>query len=197
MYAELGIQPSALAVARHYTELLAQVFQPLGFVMDTQDVDQAGDVEALGMRVLVTNTLMKSAQDRRQVGEGGTHFMSFWAIVPVKPLVLGKSRLAEVLTPGEREDLNRRLLVHTLETLSAVSEIENVLVVSRDQAVLALARDHGARTVRESGAPQLNVALARATLVAQNSATRGVLIVPADLAVDHPGRYSHDAGALH
>ena len=112
--------------------------------------------------------------------------MSFWAIVPVKPLVLGKSRLAEVLTPGEREDLNRRLLVHTLETLSAVSEIENVLVVSRDQAVLALARDHGARTVRESGAPQLNVALARATLVAQNSATRGVLIVPADLPLITP-----------
>lgn len=69
MYAELGIQPNALAVARHYTELLAQVFQPLGFVMDTQDVDQAGEVEALGMRVLVTNTLMKSAQDRARLAK--------------------------------------------------------------------------------------------------------------------------------
>lgn len=112
--------------------------------------------------------------------------MNIWAIVPVKPLVLGKSRLAEVLTPGERADMNRRLLTHTLETLSAVSEIENVLVVSRDQAVLALAREHGARTVRESGVPQLNVALARATLVAQNFAARGVLIVPADLPLITP-----------
>ena len=107
--------------------------------------------------------------------------MTVWAIVPVKPLFLGKSRLAEVLTPDERADLNRRLLAHTLDTLSAVSEIESVLVVSRDPAALALARGYGARTVQESGTPQLNVALAKATVVAQNFATQGVLIVPADL----------------
>ena len=107
--------------------------------------------------------------------------MTLWAIVPVKPLRFGKSRLAEVLTPDERTDLNRRLLAHTLDTLTAVPEIEHVLVVSRDQAALALARSYGARTVQENGAPQLNVALARATIVAKNYATRGVLIVPADL----------------
>jgi 2-phospho-L-lactate guanylyltransferase len=55
------------------------------------------------------------------------------------------------------------------------------LVVSRDPAALALARDHGARTVQENGSPQLNVALARATILAKNYTTRGVLIVPADL----------------
>ena len=49
------------------------------------------------------------------------------------------------------------------------------------QAALALAREYGARTVQETGAPQLNVALARATVVAKGYATRGVLIVPADL----------------
>jgi 2-phospho-L-lactate guanylyltransferase len=107
--------------------------------------------------------------------------MTLWAIVPVKPLRRGKSRLAEVLTQEERADLNRRLLAHTLDTLTAIPEIEQVLVISRDQAALALAREHGARTVQESGAPQLNLALARATIVAKNYATRGVLIVPADL----------------
>lgn len=107
--------------------------------------------------------------------------MTLWAIVPVKPLRRGKSRLAGVLTQDERADLNRQLLAHTLETLTAIPELEHVLVVSRDQAALALARDYGARTVQESGAPQLNVALARATIVAKNYATRGVLIVPADL----------------
>ena len=107
--------------------------------------------------------------------------MTLWAIVPVKPLRRGKSRLAEVLTQDERADLNRRLLVHTLETLTAIPEIEHVLVVSRDPGALALARDHGARTVQENGTPQLNVALARATILAKNYATRGVLIVPADL----------------
>jgi len=112
--------------------------------------------------------------------------MTLWAIVPVKPLRRGKSRLAEVLTPDERADLNRRLLTHTLDTLTAIPEIEHVLVVSRDPGALALAREHGARTVQENGAPQLNVALARATVVAKNYATRGVLIVPADLPLITP-----------
>ena len=107
--------------------------------------------------------------------------MALWAIVPVKPLRRGKSRLATVLNPDERAGLNRALLVHTLDTLRATPEIEQILVVSRDTAALALAREHGARTVQEDGAPQLNLALARATVVARNYATRGVLIIPADL----------------
>src|SRR4030042_446957 len=107
--------------------------------------------------------------------------MTLWAIVPVKPLRQGKSRLAEVLTQDERTDLNRRLLAHTLDTLTAIPEIEHVLVVSRDQAALALAREYGARTVQENGSPQLNVALARATIVAKNFAPRGIFIVQAAL----------------
>jgi len=112
--------------------------------------------------------------------------MTLWAIVPVKPLRRGKSRLASVLTQDERADLNQRLLVHTVDTLRSLPEIEHVLVVSRDPAALALARNHGARTVQENGSPQLNVALARATILAKNYITRGVLIVPADLPLITP-----------
>lgn len=107
--------------------------------------------------------------------------MTLWAIVPVKPLRRGKSRLAGVLTEEERVDLNQRLLTHTLDTLMAIPEIEHVLVVSRDPAVLALARDHGARTVQENGAPLLNIALTRATILVKSYNTHGVLILPADL----------------
>lgn len=112
--------------------------------------------------------------------------MTLWAIVPVKPLRRGKSRLASVLSQEERAALNTRLLAHTLDTLSEIPEIEHVLVVSRDQAALALARDHGARTVQENGTPQLNLALARATIVAKHYATQGVLVVPADLPLITP-----------
>ena len=107
--------------------------------------------------------------------------MTLWAIVPVKPLRRGKSRLAQVLTQDERKDLNRRLLAHTVDTLAAIPEIEHVLVVSRDPEALALAREHGARTVQENGSSGLNIALAKATIVARNYITSGVLIVPADL----------------
>jgi len=112
--------------------------------------------------------------------------MTLWAIVPVKPLGRGKSRLSSVLSQKERTDLNRHLLAHTIDTLSAIQEIEHVLVISRDPGALALAREHGARTLQENGAPKLNVALARATIVAKNHATRGVLIVPADLPLITP-----------
>ncbi len=107
--------------------------------------------------------------------------MTLWAIVPVKPLRRGKSRLAEVLSEEERLGLNSQLLIHTIDTLREIPEIEQVLVVSRDQAALSLARAHGARTVQENGAPELNVALTRATIVAKQYATRGVLIIPSDL----------------
>ena len=108
--------------------------------------------------------------------------MTLWAIVPVKPLRRGKSRLAGTLSEDERAELNRILLQHTIQTLGELKEIEQVLVVSRDSSALALARDLGARTVQEDdGAPNLNTALKRATVVAQVYASRGVLIVPADL----------------
>lgn len=107
--------------------------------------------------------------------------MTLWAIVPVKPLRWGKSRLAGVLSQEERTDLNCQLLIHTLNTLKSIPEIEHVLVISRDPAALAIARTHGARTLQENGTPELNSALARATIVAKNHLTREVLIVPADL----------------
>ncbi len=107
--------------------------------------------------------------------------MTLWAIVPIKPMRLGKSRLATVLSEEERAALNRQLLVRTIETLKSVSELEQVLVVSRDTAALALARKHGARTVLEDDESHLNLALARATFVARRFNTHGVLVLPADL----------------
>jgi 2-phospho-L-lactate guanylyltransferase len=107
--------------------------------------------------------------------------MTLWAIVPVKPLRRGKSRLAGTLSEDERTQLNRALLEHTLETLSELKEVDEVLVVSRDPLALNIARNHGARTVQEDGQPHLNTALKRATVVAQLYATRGVLVLPADL----------------
>jgi len=107
--------------------------------------------------------------------------MTLWAIVPVKPLRRGKSRLAGTLTEDERAELNRLLLEHTLKTLSELKEVDQVLVVSRDPSALAIARAHGARTVQEDGSPQLNTALKRATVVAQVYASQGILILPADL----------------
>jgi LPPG:FO 2-phospho-L-lactate transferase len=61
MYRELGIEPSALAVARHYCDLIS------GFVFDQVDKKLEGDIKDLTMRTFVTNTLMKSHDDRKQL----------------------------------------------------------------------------------------------------------------------------------
>ncbi|MBX3049033.1 MAG: 2-phospho-L-lactate guanylyltransferase [Anaerolineales bacterium] len=107
--------------------------------------------------------------------------MALWAIVPVKPLRRGKSRLAGVLSEDERAALNQRLLLQTVDVLSRVPDVKNILVISRDPEALALAREQGARTLQEDGAPHLNVALQRATVVAKTYMATSILIVPADL----------------
>jgi 2-phospho-L-lactate guanylyltransferase len=73
------------------------------------------------------------------------------------------------------------MLGHTLKTIRDVPEIEHTLIVSRDPAALALAREYGARTLQEDGNPNLNTALRRATLVTQMYASSEVIILPADL----------------
>ena len=104
-----------------------------------------------------------------------------WAIVPVKPLYRSKSRLSQVLSPAEREELSRTMLEHTLEVLSTCEGIHGVLVVSRDPAALAVAREYGVNTVQESGSPELNDALERASQVVTAWGAKRVLILPSDL----------------
>lgn len=107
--------------------------------------------------------------------------MSVWVLVPVKPLSRAKSRLAEALTPAERANLAEIMLRRTLSVVKSVPQIAGVLVISRDSYVLALARDMGAHTVQESGAPELNNALMRATRVLSGWRAGAVLILPADI----------------
>jgi 2-phospho-L-lactate guanylyltransferase len=107
--------------------------------------------------------------------------MPLWAIVPVKPLRRGKSRLSPVLSEDERTALNQTLLTNTLKILSSVPQIDRIMVVSRDPAALTLARDFGARTVLENGNPELNTALRRASMVAKTHLANEILIIPADL----------------
>ncbi len=107
--------------------------------------------------------------------------MSIWVIIPVKPLNRAKSRLADVLTPEARARLSEFMFRRVLSAVKEVKTLAGVLVISRDQHALAIARDHGALTVQESGNPELNTALTRATQVVMGWRGSAVLILPADL----------------
>lgn len=70
MLTGLGHEASALGVARLYQGLID------GFVIDTEDAAQHDAIAALGMRVLVTQTVMGDAADRRRLAEEVLSFAS-------------------------------------------------------------------------------------------------------------------------
>jgi LPPG:FO 2-phospho-L-lactate transferase len=63
MFRELGIEPSARAVAEHFQGLLS------GMVLDLEDASDAARVEAGGLRALATRTVMKGRSARRRLAE--------------------------------------------------------------------------------------------------------------------------------
>lgn len=83
MYAELGLQPSALAVARHYRDLLS------GFVLDEQDASQVPDVQALGIQPLAADILMRTVADRARLAQVVLNFCASLsaAAAPVNKVV--------------------------------------------------------------------------------------------------------------
>ncbi len=66
MYAELGIEPSALAVAEHYRGLLS------GFVLDSIDSQLS---KQISVRTLVTDTLMNNIADRTRLAMDVLNFV--------------------------------------------------------------------------------------------------------------------------
>ena len=69
MYREIGIEPSALAVANHYRGLVTH------FVMDTIDAQLIESVRGLNMQTYVTNTVMKSHEDRKRLANDLLNFI--------------------------------------------------------------------------------------------------------------------------
>jgi len=113
--------------------------------------------------------------------------MITWAIIPVKPLRDGKSRLARVLPATKRAQLTIDILRRTLRILDKLPAIDRTLVISRDPAVLKEARLGGASTYVETDRQDLNLALTRAAHVAKAQHADCLLILPADLPLIEPG----------
>ena len=69
MYSELGIEPSALAVAKHHRSTLK------GFVLDHLDASMEEQIRQLGLATLVTNTLMNLPTDRSRLANDVLNFI--------------------------------------------------------------------------------------------------------------------------
>jgi 2-phospho-L-lactate guanylyltransferase len=101
------------------------------------------------------------------------------AVVPVRSLSSGKSRLGEPLDAEERADLVLAMLRRTVEQALAASRLAGVVVVSEDADLLRQARVMGAASLLQER-PGLNEGLAEARAAADPEAT-AIMVLPADL----------------
>jgi 2-phospho-L-lactate guanylyltransferase len=131
-------------------------------------------------RMIVVGIRNDKQQDKANLGVEYPA-MKIWAIVPVKPFVRAKSRLAKVLAAEQRQALAEHMFRHSVDTLIHAPGIAGVTVLSRDSKALAIAHDYGVHTIQESGTPNLNASLQRAAEIMRLEGWSGILILPADL----------------
>ena len=106
------------------------------------------------------------------------------AIIPVRSLTTGKSRLAPAVTPEMRSELTKRMLAITLGACRDSAVIDQILVISPDIDALAFAHaiDHEVIGIRQSEqSPGLIPALEQARRVGAVNRFDALLILFADL----------------
>jgi 2-phospho-L-lactate/phosphoenolpyruvate guanylyltransferase len=107
--------------------------------------------------------------------------LTIFAIVPVKRLENGKSRLATLLSSTERIKLCELLLKDTLSTLKKTSRISEVIVVSSDVQAEKIAKRYDAKFLKEDKDSGVNEAVAFADDYCSEARATATLVIPQDL----------------
>ena len=102
------------------------------------------------------------------------------AAVPVKDLINAKQRLVPALGAAERAALAAAMLDDVLTALAA-ARLDRVWVVTREPAVDAVARAHGAEPLAEDANRGHTAAVARAQAEAIRLGARVFLTIPGDV----------------
>ena len=114
------------------------------------------------------------------------------ALVPIKRLGAGKSRLAAIVGRGAAERLTRALLADVLDALGQRDEIARVVVVTPDREVAEAARAADAEAFVRAD-PGLNESLDAAAAELARDGAESLLVVLGDVAGVLPG----EIGALY
>jgi 2-phospho-L-lactate guanylyltransferase len=102
-----------------------------------------------------------------------------WAIIPAKPLVRAKSRLAGVLSPSQRRALCLEMLGRVVKAVQATPGLR-WLVISRERRALRLAREGGGWALLDRS-QDLNASLAQAARWCADRGASALLVLPSDL----------------
>ena len=118
--------------------------------------------------------------------------MTIGAVLPVKDFGQAKQRLAGFLSTVERRLLAEAMAEDVLETLSQVSELSEIIVVTRDERAFELAARHGARVLAEPSNDGQSAAVERAAAALGRAGVESLLQVPGDV----PGASADEIAAV-
>lgn len=108
-----------------------------------------------------------------------------WALLPIKSLDQGKSRLSPVLNPQQRALLIPAMLEDVLEAVVGTLAV-TLLVVTGDDRVAQLAASRGIRSFLEEVCISETHAIKTATRHVCSLGAKGTLVVPADIPLVQP-----------
>ena len=118
--------------------------------------------------------------------------MTIGAVLPVKDFGHAKQRLAGFISAVERRLLSEAMAEDVLETLSQVSELSEIIVVTRDERAFELAARHGARVLAEPSNDGQSAAVERAAAALGRAGVESLLQVPGDV----PGASADEIAAV-
>ena len=112
--------------------------------------------------------------------------MKIFAIVPIKKFENAKTRLSSVLGTDDRIHLSLLMLQDTLQTLSVVQSLTQVITVSADKRVEEIALKYGATFLLEEKERGVNSAIALADNYCIKEAADATMVIPHDLPLLDP-----------
>jgi 2-phospho-L-lactate guanylyltransferase len=107
--------------------------------------------------------------------------MKTFAIVPIKRFENAKTRLSSILDTDDRIRLSLLMLKDTLQILSAVHSLSQVITVSADKRVREIAVKYGANFLLEEKERGVNSAVALADSYCMKKAADATMVIPHDL----------------
>lgn len=107
--------------------------------------------------------------------------MALWAIVPVKSIHQGKSRLSGILNENERASLNKAMLTNLLQVLRSSDAFSGEVIISHDSEAKNLAEGFNFDYFEEQPPYSLNTAIESACKYCSDRGATEILILPADL----------------
>jgi 2-phospho-L-lactate/phosphoenolpyruvate guanylyltransferase len=107
--------------------------------------------------------------------------MKTFAIVPIKRFENAKTRLSSILDTDDRIRLSLLMLEDTLQILSVVHSLSQLITVSADKRVGEIAVKYGANFLLEEKERGVNSAVALADSYCMKKAADATMVIPHDL----------------